>query len=94
MADAVTTALHQRVEHDFTLHPPKHPHVGTVMDEIRTQAKGFARLIVDACPPSREMSMALTDVESALAHAIAAVARNQDEVLERDGVIVPPHSNS
>lgn len=78
--------LHARVENDFTLHPPKHEHIGSVMDGLREDFRDLAHTVIDRCPPSRELSMALTNLDDGLKNAIAAVARNQDEVLARDYV--------
>lgn len=71
--------LHERVEHDLTLHPPKDSTVAVRMDRVRQQMKHTAHQIIDLCPPGRELSMALTDLEDACQHAIAAIARNQDD---------------
>lgn len=92
--EIAAAAAHERVDHNMTLHPPKHPYIGTVMDEIRAEGRTLAHLLIDRCPPGRELSQALTDIEDGVQHAIGAVARNQDAVLERDGVIVPPDTNS
>jgi len=73
--------LHARVENDLTLHPPKHPAIIEAMEAVRAHGKGLAHLLIDVCPESRELSLALTDVEHATQHAIAALARNQDRVL-------------
>lgn len=72
-------ALHDRVEHDLTLHPPRDGLVAERLDEIRTAGKEFAHTLI-ACVdlPCRELSMALTDVEDAVQHAIAGIVRNQE----------------
>jgi len=70
-------AQHERVEHDLTLHPPKTDDVASDMDDLRRLAKEFAHLIVDLTPGSREQSLALTNIETALFWAIASLARNQ-----------------
>jgi len=69
--------LHERVEHDFTLHPPTTPAVAEQMDALRAETKKLAHLIVDKTPGCREQSLALTKLEEALFYAIAAVARGQ-----------------
>ncbi len=86
--------LHERIDHDFTLHSPIHPYIGTVMDELRAEARALAHLVVDRCPSGREQSMAITDLEHALQHAISGIARNQERVLQSAGIGVEPHSNS
>lgn len=82
--------LRARVEHDLTLHSPKHPYIGNVMDEIRTEGKLFASLLIDRCPEGPSLDRALIDVGDAVQHAIAAVARDQDAVLIADGAMRPP----
>lgn len=72
--------LHARVEHNLTLHSPDRPEVGAVMDEIRLLAKSLGHQIVDLVPQSRDQSLALTDLEDCVAHAIGGIARNQDRV--------------
>lgn len=71
--------LHERIENDFTLHPPTNPDVGHKMDYIRAAFKDLAHTVVDATPASREQSSALTKLEESLYHAIAAIARNQEQ---------------
>lgn len=74
---------HDRIEKNLTLHPPQTPGVGARMDELRADAKRFSHLIDQLVPSSREKSMALTDVEDALMHAIAGVARNQEQLTDQ-----------
>lgn len=69
--------LHERVEHDLSLHSPETPEAASTLDAIRVAAKLFAHAVVDGTPPSREQSLALTSVEEACQWAIAAVVRNQ-----------------
>lgn len=70
---------HERVEHDFTLHPPVSPDVAGQMDSLRDHFKDLAHAIVNVCPFSRERSTALTRLEETMFHAIASIARNQPE---------------
>lgn len=70
-------AAHERVEHDFTLHPPVSPETGAEMDAIRSAFKELAHAVVERCPSTRERSSALTRLEEAMFHAIASLARNQ-----------------
>lgn len=67
--------LRARVRNDFRYHPPK-PEQLPVYEEVRRQALEFALYLVDVVPPSRELSTALTHLESCVMHANAAVARN------------------
>lgn len=60
----------------YTYHPP----VGTQQAryvQIREAAEAFAQLITDLTPPSREQSLALTDVQRACQMANAAIAINE-----------------
>jgi hypothetical protein len=70
--------LRARVDRDFTYHPPTTAQVA-VYEEIRDQGKIFAHLLVDLCPISRELSLALTHLEQAVMWANAAVARAGQE---------------
>lgn len=75
---AAKVALMARVDHDFTLHPPTSESVIYAMDLLRSEAKSFAMMIVEACPITREQSTALTLLEESLFFAIASLARNQE----------------
>lgn len=64
------------LENNFTYHPP----FGTQQARyvaIRDKAKELAALVLDACPESRERSVALTDIESSVMWANASIARNE-----------------
>lgn len=69
--------LHDRVEHDLSLHSPKSADVGATLDVLRQAAKDFAHIVVDATPGCREQSLSITAIEEACQWAIAAVVRNQ-----------------
>ncbi len=64
-----------RLEKDFTYHPPKEGQA-EIYEEIRGAAKGFAALILFVCPDSRERSLAMNDIDLAVMHANASIARN------------------
>ncbi len=85
MADS-TADLHARIDHNLTNHPPVDGLIVELFEELRAQAKTFGHLIVDDCPPSRERSLALTHLEQAVMWAVASIARDQQEVLDRVGV--------
>lgn len=72
------SSLAARVINDLTLHPPTSEAVIAQMDLLRNEAKSFALTIVEACPITREQSLALTKIEEALFYAIASLARNQE----------------
>ena len=60
----------------FTYHPP-------VSDQsiryacLRSAAGELAKLCCENCPPSRELSLALTNLEQAVFWANASIARNE-----------------
>lgn len=64
------------IESNFTYHAPKdgQPERYT---KIRAKAKEFAELIEQACPDSREKSLAFTKLEESVMWANASIARNE-----------------
>lgn len=60
----------------FVYHPPKDDQAVRYV-AIRDHAKIIADLIVRTTPPSREQSLALTNLEQAVMWANAAIARNE-----------------
>lgn len=75
---AAKAALIARVNNDFTLHPPTSEAAINTMDNLRTEFKLLALMIVEVCPISREQSLAITKLEESLFNAIASIARNQE----------------
>lgn len=69
-------ALHERIENDFRYHPPQGPDQTERYNKIRAVARGYAHELVELCPPSRELSLALTKLDEAVMHANSAVARH------------------
>ena len=68
--------LAERIERDFTYHPPK----GNQPDRyvlIRNKAKELALLLAGNCPQSRELSLAFTKLDEVVMHANSAIARNE-----------------
>lgn len=63
------------LENNFKYHAPKEgqPEKYTA---IREKAKELACLIDDLCPSSREKSIAMTELETAVMWANASIARN------------------
>lgn len=68
--------LKTRIENNFVYHAPKGDQVERYA-KIRAEFKALALMLVDECPSSRELSLALTDMESAVMWANAAIARNE-----------------
>ena len=66
----------KRIENNFTYHPPKEGQQDRYVG-IRSAAKDLALYIVSNTPPSREQSIALTQIEDAVMWANAAIARNE-----------------
>lgn len=65
----------QQIENNFTYHPPKDGQPEKYVN-LREKAKELAYLIAETVPPSREQSLALTNLEQAIFWANAGVARN------------------
>jgi hypothetical protein len=65
-----------QVETAFSYHAPK-----TSQPEryelLRGEAKRLAYLFLASCPPSRERSLAMTNLEQAIMWANASIARNE-----------------
>lgn len=49
------------------------------IEKIRSATKLLAEVLIDNCPTSRELSLALTSLEEASFHANSAVARHFNE---------------
>jgi len=72
----IETKMGQQIEKTFTYHAPKDDQPERYV-AIRDKAKELAYLIVKNTPPSREQSLAITNLESAIYCANAAIARNE-----------------
>lgn len=73
---AAKTAMLARVENDFTYHAPK----GDQAERyalIRDSAKKLARVLVENCPQSAELSVAVRHLDTVVFNANAAIARNE-----------------
>jgi hypothetical protein len=64
------------IDNIFTYHAPK-GNQGERYVAIRDKAKELAHLIYDSTPPSREQSIALTNLQLAVQMANAAIAINE-----------------
>jgi len=65
-----------QIEKAFTYHAPKADQPGRY-EQIRSQAKTLANTLAQCCPPSRELSLAMTKLEEVVMWANAAIARNE-----------------
>jgi hypothetical protein len=66
-----------RVENNHAYHKPHSADQGERYDHIRRLTGVAAKEFMFACPPSRELSVALTKLEEAMFWANAAIARNE-----------------
>jgi hypothetical protein len=69
--------LNERIRHDYTNHPPVNETVVERFEHLRDMAIVFGDALIHDCPESRELSLALTNLEQALMYGRAAIARNQ-----------------
>jgi hypothetical protein len=76
-----TGALLERIETNFTYHPPKRTEdehdQPSRYETIRNKGKELAILLTHNCPEGRELSLALTHLEEAVMWANAAIARGE-----------------
>lgn len=73
--DAQLKALHDRIERDFTYHPPRDGQPA-LYEALRNRFRELAHFIADNVPHGREQQMALTDLERASQAANAGIARH------------------
>lgn len=71
-----TRMRRSEIEKNFSYHAPKEGQPERY-ERIRKKAKAMALHIEDACPDSREKSLAFTKLEEAVMWANAAIARNE-----------------
>ena len=64
-----------QIENNFKYHTPKEGQPEKY-EVLREKAKEFAYLIEELCPKSREKSLAMTQLETAVFWANASIARN------------------
>ena len=64
----------EQVHKNFTYHTPKEK--DKYCKEIRHEAGQLAELMVLRCPPSRELSIALTKLDEAVMWVNVGIARN------------------
>jgi len=62
------------LEKNFTYHAPTEAQKETY-SQIRKQAHDYANYLQDHCPVSRELSLALTNLEQTVMWANASIAR-------------------
>jgi hypothetical protein len=74
----ITDEMLARLDQDFTYHAP-HNDQPARYEALRRAAKELARMIVTSTPPSREQSLALTNLEQSIFWANASIARHEKE---------------
>lgn len=67
--------MSKQIENNFTYHAPQGDQPRRY-DLIRSTARGFAEIIDETCPDSREKSLAMTKLEECSMWANASIARN------------------
>lgn len=68
----------ERLSNNFTYHPVKTDELQEHRYQaLRNNGKKLAELFYQFCPPSRELSLAITNLEQAIMWANAAIARNE-----------------
>lgn len=77
MLREITKEEINRISNNFTYHAPS-DNQPKRYEAIRMRAKHLAVDFCQFCPPSRELSLALTKLEEAVFWANAAIARNED----------------
>lgn len=68
--------MKNQIENNFRYHAPKDGQPQKY-ESIREKAKEMAYLIDELCPNSREKSIAITNLETAILWANASIARNE-----------------
>jgi hypothetical protein len=62
------------LDHIYKYHAPKAGQ-SEMYENLRAKAKELAKLMIECCPDSRERSVALTNLETAVMWANASIAR-------------------
>jgi len=66
----------KKLDNNFCYHTPKDGQAERYV-EIRDEGRNYAYLLSRQCPPSRELSVALTALEDCVMWANASIARNE-----------------
>lgn len=68
----------KRLDNNFVFHPVKVDEMQSHRYEaIRQELRDVAELLYQFCPPSRELSLAITKLEEAMFWANSSIARNE-----------------
>jgi hypothetical protein len=68
----------EQVHNRFTYHPPT-GNQAERYEQLRSEARRLALLIVELCPHSRERSLALTELQSCVMWSNASIALNENK---------------
>ena len=71
-------SVYARLDNNFAYHKPFGSQPARY-ELIRAKAKEFAEVLAVSCPESRELSLAMTNLETAVMWANASIARNENE---------------
>lgn len=66
----------EQIENAFTYHAPKGDQAERY-GVIREHAKQYAQFLLDTCPESRELSVAITKLDEVVFWANASIVRNE-----------------
>lgn len=68
--------MQRQIELGFTMHQSS-PEQLERIQAIYKLSRSLARAFASACPPSRELSLAITHLEEAAGWAVSAIVRNE-----------------
>lgn len=72
-------SLHDQVDQAHSYHRPEHQETMDTMGEIRSLFAELGHELVESCPISRELSIALHHLDDANMYAIAALERHEPD---------------
>ncbi len=72
--------LHEQVDLALTNRPLVDSSLESRLDTISADLRTAGHAIVDLCPPSRELSLALTHLQETRMFAVAAIALHQERI--------------
>lgn len=65
-------------DYNLSNHKPTDEGIARI-EKLRLATKTYVNAVLDLTPPSREQSLALTNIETGNFYAVAAIARNETE---------------
>lgn len=77
----ITIDVDKKNQNNFVYHAPFGDQVERYQT-VRDQFHNLARFLQQNCPPSRELSVALTELETAMFWSNASIARNEKPEVE------------